>query len=355
MPPRSARSSRSSRRGRRRAARSNASRSSRGGTDVVKRYRGGIVRRFWHRVSAIIARILRREHEDERAHLTAERAARARDLGIVRGADRADAGIQFRGGGARAHAGRDPARMTQSLDYLFSDPDGGGVSADAKAHALSVAPRWCALYAFADVLAQERQRQFVMGLEAPVRGRPVRLLLLCDLLACGHRVERRPGGLQHQLRRDRRAVRARADRTAPGALSRLPGARRGAARGGVLEAHRHRGARCRCQGADRRRPGRAGRQSGRGDGRCLSDHAVERARLGEGVACAPSSGSTSRSMPRRRAGSIRSGTISPGGSGCAASWPISGGRASATTPSPRRSRPMHSSSWRSLRWCWFRS
>jgi hypothetical protein len=52
-------------------------------------------------------------------------------------------------------------RMAQSVDYLFSDTDGGVVEGvDAKIHAMGLAPLWCRLYAIADTLALERQREF---------------------------------------------------------------------------------------------------------------------------------------------------------------------------------------------------
>ena len=130
------------------------------GHDVVKRYRGGTLRRFWHHVSAIVARILRREHSDQRARLTAEER-RALDtwesfevlIALTREFNSEAAAL------ARTPDG--PARTTQSVNYLFSDPEQGGLSNDAKTHALTVAPRWCTLYSIADVLAQKRQRQFV--------------------------------------------------------------------------------------------------------------------------------------------------------------------------------------------------
>ena len=54
-----------------------------------------------------------------------------------------------------------PARITQSINFLFTDPDGGTVEdLDAKKHAMDVAPLWCRLYGIADALALERQSQF---------------------------------------------------------------------------------------------------------------------------------------------------------------------------------------------------
>jgi hypothetical protein len=53
-----------------------------------------------------------------------------------------------------------PGRVTQSIDYLFTDPERHTLDADARAHAMELAPLWCQLYAIADTLAQDLQAQF---------------------------------------------------------------------------------------------------------------------------------------------------------------------------------------------------
>ncbi len=50
------------------------------------------------------------------------------------------------------------ARLTQSVDYLFTDPGAAAADGDAKGRAVQMAPLWCRLYAMADTLALERQR-----------------------------------------------------------------------------------------------------------------------------------------------------------------------------------------------------
>src|SRR5258708_27884183 len=53
------------------------------------------------------------------------------------------------------------ARMAQSLEYLFDDPDvRASGQVDPKQFALTLAPRWSRLYASSDVLANECQTHF---------------------------------------------------------------------------------------------------------------------------------------------------------------------------------------------------
>ena len=107
-----------------------------------------------------------------------------------------------------------------------------------------------------------------------------------------------------ELRGHLRRVRARACGAAPGALSRLSGAGRGAAGRGVLENARHRLA------ASRRQGRRVGRDAAVDinpvgtDRGCLSDQAAERACLGEDRLRTHRAARQGR-RPRRRAGSIR--------------------------------------------------
>lgn len=129
------------------------------GRDIVRAYRGGFVRRLARTVVAWIARVFRRELDDERTALPVE--AR-RELETW---ERFSALIlltrQFNIEAAALARWKDgPARMEKSIDYLFTDADTKVLDPDARKHAVEMAPRWCRLYAIADTLAQERQAAF---------------------------------------------------------------------------------------------------------------------------------------------------------------------------------------------------
>jgi hypothetical protein len=130
------------------------------GRGVIRRYRGGIIRRGWRRLAAFAGHILHREVADPRSKLP---PAQRRELeGWEHFASLIDLTCHFNRDAA-AFAGRPagPTRLAQSIDYLFTDPEGGtAADADAKAHAMSSAPLWCRLYGIADALAQHRQSQF---------------------------------------------------------------------------------------------------------------------------------------------------------------------------------------------------
>jgi hypothetical protein len=130
------------------------------GKEIIKRYRGGIIRRSWCAAKAGIAYFFRRKREDQRFHLP---AAERRELetwesfetliGLSRHFNCDAASLQKRADG--------PARMEKSFDSLFSVSNGASAGdPDAKKHAADVAPLWCRLHTIADVLAQERQTRF---------------------------------------------------------------------------------------------------------------------------------------------------------------------------------------------------
>ena len=130
------------------------------GKAVIRRHRGGIARRVWRRVAEFAAHLARRDVEDERARLSPEDR---RELETWESFEALiDLTRQFnRDAAALAKKPDGPARMAQSVDYLFTDPEGGIVEGvDAKTHAMGLAPLWCRLYAIADTLALERQSQF---------------------------------------------------------------------------------------------------------------------------------------------------------------------------------------------------
>ena len=130
------------------------------GRTLIKQYRGGIMRRAWHRLGAFIAHVLGREREDERYKIP---RAERRELEnwenfdalvtLTRHFNRDAAELQKQPNG--------PRRLARSIDHLFTDAkDGAAVDGDARKHALEAAPLWCHLYSVADTLAQDRQRQF---------------------------------------------------------------------------------------------------------------------------------------------------------------------------------------------------
>jgi hypothetical protein len=130
------------------------------GKAVIDRFRGGVGRRVWRRVAEFAAHLARREVEDERSHLSPEDRRELETwesfealIDLTRKFNRDAASLANKPDG--------PARMAQSIDYLFTDPQGGIVEGvDAKTHAMGLAPLWCRLYAIADTLALERQSQF---------------------------------------------------------------------------------------------------------------------------------------------------------------------------------------------------
>jgi hypothetical protein len=129
------------------------------GRDVVKRYRGRRMRRAWHRVAAFAAHVFRGELEDMRGRLS---PAERRELETWENFEALiDLTVKFNRDAAPLEKTADgPARLAQSLDYLFTDPGAAAADAGAKTHAMDMAPLWCRLYALADALALERQTQF---------------------------------------------------------------------------------------------------------------------------------------------------------------------------------------------------
>jgi hypothetical protein len=130
------------------------------GYDVIKRGRGGILRRCWHRLAAVVGRFLGREQADERMRLPDKER---RDLATWESFE-VQIGLtrEFNAeAAALAPVADGPARLAQSIDRLFSDAEKGGVDGDARTRTMALAPRWCGLFGIADTLARERQRQFV--------------------------------------------------------------------------------------------------------------------------------------------------------------------------------------------------
>jgi hypothetical protein len=130
------------------------------GRAVVRHYRGGAAERAGDHVSRFIGRLFGIERADIRAKLP---DAQRRELdawetfavliGLTREFNREAASL--------VAAERGAARMAQSFEYLFDDPDRpAAAQADPKRVALERAPRWSRLYSIADTLAHQWQLQF---------------------------------------------------------------------------------------------------------------------------------------------------------------------------------------------------
>jgi hypothetical protein len=130
------------------------------GRAVIARYRGGALRRGLRSIAAFLAHVFGREFGDERSKLPTDQRWELESwesfealIGLTR---------RFNQDAARLAGSVDGARrVAQSLDYLFADAGGGTIGdVDAKSRAVGLTAMWCRLYAIADTLAQERQRQF---------------------------------------------------------------------------------------------------------------------------------------------------------------------------------------------------
>jgi hypothetical protein len=130
------------------------------GRAVVRHYRGGTAEQARDHVGRFMGRLLGIERADIRAQL---RDAERRELdawetfavliALTRDFNREAASL--------VAAKRGAARMAQSFEYLFDDPDRQAAEqADPKQVALELAPRWSRLYSIADTLAHECQLQF---------------------------------------------------------------------------------------------------------------------------------------------------------------------------------------------------
>jgi Ca2+/Na+ antiporter len=129
------------------------------GRAVITSYRGGIAQRSFRRVGEFFAHLLRREPEDERSKLSPHDR---RELATWESFEALiDLTVKFNRDAAALERTADGAtRLTQSIDYLFTDPGAAAADSDAKGRAMHVAPLWCRLYALADTLALERQSEF---------------------------------------------------------------------------------------------------------------------------------------------------------------------------------------------------
>src|SRR5712691_11464799 len=129
------------------------------GRDIIRRHHGGIIRRAWHHAAAFVAHLFRRELHDARSGLP---VAERRELETWENFEALiDLTRKFNRDADRlAATSRGPARVTQSIDYLFTDPERNTLDVEAKAHTMELPPLWCRIYATADTLAQDLQAQF---------------------------------------------------------------------------------------------------------------------------------------------------------------------------------------------------
>jgi hypothetical protein len=129
------------------------------GRAVIKRHLGGLARRSWHRVAAFIGQVFWRDVAEDRSKLS---DADRHELEAWESfAALVDLTAKFnRDVAALEQTADGSARLTQSVDYLFTDPGAAAADGEAKGRAVQMAPLWCRLYAMADTLALERQLQF---------------------------------------------------------------------------------------------------------------------------------------------------------------------------------------------------
>jgi hypothetical protein len=129
------------------------------GRDIIKRHRGGPLRRFLTHFTGSVAEVFRLERKGGRRGPSAEarREFEAWDrfgalIALTRQFNREAAQLVRGGDGAK--------RIADNIDGLFIDQDTKAVDAGARAHALATTSRWCNLYAITDALARDRQLQF---------------------------------------------------------------------------------------------------------------------------------------------------------------------------------------------------
>jgi hypothetical protein len=136
------------------------------GRAVISHYRGGTLARAWDAGRSFLGRPFGVERADIRAQLSDEQRREldawetfAVLIDLTRKFNREAASLVSTGGG--------PARVAQSFEYLFDDPDlHASGQADPKQIALKHAPRWSRLYSIADTLAHDCQTRFKLDWRA---------------------------------------------------------------------------------------------------------------------------------------------------------------------------------------------
>ncbi|HLL26651.1 MAG TPA: hypothetical protein VKT73_03235 [Xanthobacteraceae bacterium] len=131
------------------------------GREMIKRYRGGSIRRILRGVAAFVARVFGQEFADAKPRLSNDERREldrwetfAPLVALTQKFNEETARL------AKNAEGR--ARTRRNLDDLFAkgDREPRVDPASAQKTAIERAERWCRMYAIADTLAQERQAQF---------------------------------------------------------------------------------------------------------------------------------------------------------------------------------------------------
>jgi len=131
------------------------------GRAAVRRYRGGIVRRFVRGVAEFVASVFGQELRDARAGLSAKQQRELESWETFEALTTLSRNFN-REAAALTGSSEGQAQVSNSLRDLFAAAaEKPSVEpAVAQQHAVERAGRWCRLYAVADALARKRQRQF---------------------------------------------------------------------------------------------------------------------------------------------------------------------------------------------------
>jgi hypothetical protein len=127
------------------------------GRDVIRRYRGGWIRRGWRHVAKFFVSLAGSEYPDDRSSLSDDDKKKLDPWEVFAAQVRLTR--RFNRSGARlARSGEGPQELDKSLRDLFHDEQ--TPSDDARGRATKLLPHWCAAYRTADALAARWQRYF---------------------------------------------------------------------------------------------------------------------------------------------------------------------------------------------------
>jgi hypothetical protein len=129
------------------------------GRTVIKRFRGGWVRRSWRNVLGFIASIVGAEFSDDRSRL-GEIDKRELDSWEAFAAQ-TELSYRFNhGAGGLPHSQKGALRLANSKDYLFFNSEKKAPEQVVRDRATQLLPRWCGVYQIADALAVGWQGRF---------------------------------------------------------------------------------------------------------------------------------------------------------------------------------------------------